>query len=219
MSKSFSFPKLPKLPKFSLPSFRKPKIPGKLPGKLPDLPDAKVLKQLDGITGINVKSQQAQTINNTILNFGNSAGNLKQAGALSKSQNLLNFIKRNPKLAVAGVGAAGFAVYMLATGKGPEEALNDLTKEGGKLLKDGVGEALQIAGGVVAAGGSGLLEGIFGPNWKTYLYGTLAVIILIILGVIIYRLYAMNLKRQDASLKRQAIRAQAEYQVKRLTQS
>lgn len=101
-------------------------------------------------------------------------------GAKSKLSQVAGAMKRNPKIAAAGITstpAAGFIAFRMAEGASFAEAFDELTDYAGDVVEKAGEAAVSVVGGTTDK----LLESLLGENYKMYLYAVGAVCVIIML--------------------------------------
>lgn len=97
-------------------------------------------------------------------------------GAKGKLSQVAGAMKRNPKIAAAGItstAAAGYVAFRMSEGASFAEAFDELADYAGDIVEKAAG----VAGGVT----DGLLESFLGENYKMYLYAAVAVWVIFML--------------------------------------
>ena len=101
-------------------------------------------------------------------------------GAKSKLSQVAGAMKRNPKIAAAGItstAAAGYVAFRMAEGASFAEAFDELTDFAGDVVEKAAETAVSVVGGTTDK----LLESLLGENYKMYLYAAGAVWVIIML--------------------------------------
>lgn len=101
-------------------------------------------------------------------------------GAKGKLSQVAGAMKRNPKIAAAGItstAAAGYVAFRMAEGATFAEAFDELTDVAGDIVKKVADTAVSVVGGTTDK----LLTSLLGENYKMYLYAAGAVWVIIML--------------------------------------